>query len=141
MNLSTKPVYAIGVAAAKLNVSVHLLRVYENEGLILSERTPTGRRLYSDLELEKVRCIRNMIRYHGINFEGVRRLLALIPCWRLRNCDLSERRECQAFKRVDRPCWATEEKCYNPMDNCRNCEVYTSSVDCNQLKHLIFGTT
>ena len=95
--IKTDPVYTIGVAANLLGVSVHLLRVYEQEGLILSERTPTGRRMYSDLEIEKVRCIRRMIKEEGMNYEGVRRMLALIPCWRLRKCEHHERDTCSAF--------------------------------------------
>ena len=54
---SNEPVYTIGVAAMKLGISVHSLRQYENEGLIIPFKTATGRRLYSDLELEKILCI------------------------------------------------------------------------------------
>ena len=138
-DIKTDPVYTIGVAAKLLDVSVHLLRVYEQEGLILSERTPTGRRMYSDLEIEKVRCIRRMIREQGMNYEGLRRMLALVPCWRLRNCSVHEKDDCAAFKNSDRPCWATEEKCANPLDNCRDCIVYQATVDCNTIKDLIYG--
>ena len=137
--IKTDPVYTIGVAAKLLGVSVHLLRVYEVEGLILSERTPTGRRMYSDLEIEKVRCIRRMISEQGMNYEGIRRMLALVPCWRLRNCDHHEKNSCAAFQNSERPCWATEEKCSNPLDNCRDCIVYQATVDCNTIKKLIYG--
>ena len=136
--IKTDPVYTIGVAAKLLGVSVHLLRVYEQEGLILSERTPTGRRMYSDLEIEKVRCIRRMIKEEGMNYEGVRRMLALVPCWRLRKCEHHERDTCSAFQNSERPCWATEEKCNNPLDNCRDCVVYQATVDCNTIKKLIY---
>ena len=106
-----EPVYTIGVAAAKLNVSVHSLRQYEREGLILPFKTASGRRLYSDLELKKVRCIKRMIQEDGLNFEGIRRLLALVPCWILRNCSQKHRDACRAYHRAERPCWDTEEKC------------------------------
>ncbi|MCK5076089.1 MAG: MerR family transcriptional regulator [Calditrichia bacterium] len=122
-----------------LGVSVHLLRVYEIEGLILSERTETNRRLYSDLEIEKVRCIRHMINDSGMNFEGIRRMLALVPCWRLRGCEEKDRKGCDAIRSHDRPCWATEEKCAHPLENCRECEVYRAVVHCNDLKEIIFG--
>ena len=81
--INTDPIYAIGIAAKKVGVSVHLLRVYEREGLILTERTETGRRFYSDLELVKINCIRRMINEYGLNFAGIRRLLALLPCWKI----------------------------------------------------------
>lgn len=137
--LNTDAIYSIGYVAKELEVSVHLLRVYEKEGLILSEKTASGRRNYSELEIEKVRCIRRMIRENGINFEGIRRLLALIPCWRLRECTLEDRNECPAFSNSARPCWATEEKCVHPLPSCRQCEVYQCIVDCDDLKVIMNG--
>jgi MerR family transcriptional regulator/heat shock protein HspR len=138
-NINTEANYAIGLAAEKVGVSVHLLRVYEREGLILPVRTASGRRLYSELELVKVACVRKMISEYGLNFAGIRRLLALLPCWKLRTCDEQDRESCSAFKVSDRPCWATEEKCTHPLPSCRDCIVYQSVVDCEDLKPLIFG--
>ena len=137
--ISSNPVYTIGIAAKLVGVSVHLLRVYEKEGLILPHKTPSGHRHYSDLELEKVRCIRRMISQNGMNFEGIRRMLALVPCWRLRKCTDHEKGSCSAVRATDMPCWATEEKCTHPLPNCRDCIVYKSIVDCEDLKQLIFG--
>jgi len=138
VKFNTDAVYTIGIAAKLVGVSVHLLRVYEKEGLILSVKTETGRRLYSDLEIEKIRCIRRMINENGMNFAGLRRLLALIPCWLLRKCDDSDRVACSASRTTDRPCWATEEKCAHPLESCRDCVVYQSIVDCQDVKKLIF---
>ena len=95
--------------------------------------------MYSDLEIEKVHCIRRMIKEQGINYEGLRRMQALVPCWRLRGCEHHEKDTCAAFQNSDRPCWATEEKCANPLDNCRDCIVYQATVDCNTIKKLIYG--
>ena len=122
-----------------LGISVPLLRTYEKEGLILSVRTDTGRRLYSDIEIEKVRCIRRMISENGMNYEGIRRMLALVPCWRLRKCDHGEQDRCTAFHNSNRPCWATEEKCANPLPSCRDCIVYQATIDCDDVKKLIYG--
>ena len=133
-----KPVYTIGIAADLLGVSVHLLRVYEKEGLILPYKTRSGHRLFSDLEIEKTRCMRRMITENGMNFEGLRRILALVPCWRLRHCDEKDRASCHAYFRADRPCWATEEKCAHPLSSCRDCTVYQSTVNCEEIKELIF---
>ncbi len=138
--INTEPVYAIGIAAKKVGVSVHLLRVYEREGLIITARTESGRRLYSDLEIEKARCIRKMINEKGLNFAGIRRLLALLPCWRLRDCDNNEKDGCSAVKVSDKPCWFTEEKCAHPLPSCRDCPVYQRSVDCDQMKTIILNT-
>ncbi|MCP4156489.1 MAG: MerR family transcriptional regulator [bacterium] len=134
----TEPVYTIGVAAEKVGISVHSFRQYEREGLIIPHKTATGRRLYSDLEIEKMRCIKLMIREEGLNFEGIRRLMALVPCWKLRECKEKERKTCPAFTNIKRPCWATEEKCHHPYPTCRDCEVYRSIVHCSDLRDLLF---
>ena len=138
-NLKSDPVYTIGIAARLLGISVPLLRTYEKEGLILSVRTDTQRRLYSDIEIEKVKCIRRMISENGMNYEGIRRMLALVPCWRLRNCDHGEQDRCAAFHNSSRPCWATDEKCANPLPSCRDCVVYQKTIDCDDVKKLIYG--
>ncbi len=133
-----EPVYTIGVAAGRVGISDHSLRQYENEGLIIPYKTPTGRRLYSDLELEKVRCIKDMIQEQGLNFAGIRRLMALIPCWKLKKCPESDRGACLAFKSRTGPCWASKEKCGHPLPSCRDCEVYRSFVHCDDILPLIY---
>lgn len=134
----TEPVYTIGVAAEKLELTVHSLRQYEREGLIVVHKTQTGRRLYSDLELKKIRCIKEMLG-QGLNFEGIRRLMALLPCWKLKGCDESAKDNCMAFKDKARPCWATEKKCLHPLPSCRDCPVYQRMVHCDDLKKLIYS--
>jgi len=136
--IDTEPKYTIGIAARMLGVSVHLLRVYEKEGLILSSRTETGRRMYSDLEIQKILCIRKMISEKGMNFEGIRRMLALFPCWKVRQCEENDKRSCHAFIASERPCWATEEKCAHPLESCRDCIVYKATIDCDDIKKILF---
>lgn len=137
-NFSSEPVYTIGIAAERLNMSVHSLRQYEREGLILTHKTATGRRLYSDLELEKIRCIKEMIREQGLNFEGIRRLMSLIPCWKLRNCKKDVKEACYPLKDKTRPCWSSEQKCAHPLPDCRDCTVYRKMVHCDDLKSFIY---
>ena len=48
-----EPVYTIGVAAAKLGVSVHTLRLYETEGLIITYKTSTEEGCIQTLNLKK----------------------------------------------------------------------------------------
>ena len=133
-----EPVYTIGVAADKLKMSVHSLRQYEREGLIVVHKTPTGRRLFSDLELEKIRCIKEMVQEQGLNFEGIRSLMALVPCWKLRSCANHSHEACLAFKDKSRPCWSSQQKCMNPLPSCRDCPVYQKMVHCDHLKALIY---
>jgi MerR family transcriptional regulator, heat shock protein HspR len=135
---SSEPGYTIGVAAEKLNMSVHSLRQYENEGLILTHKTATGRRLYSDLEIEKIRCIKEMVQTQGLNFEGIRRLMALIPCFKFRKCPVDIKEACYPYKDKARPCWSSEWKCSHPLPDCRDCPVYLEMVHCDDLKAMIF---
>ena len=124
-----EPVYTPAVAAKKLGISTHSLRLYEAEGLLIPYRTETGRRLYSNLEMEKVKSIRNMIQNQGNNFEGIRRLLALAPCWKIRGCSLDQWKVCTKDNTIGMPCWATEEKCGEQhVTTCRECPVYTKLI-------------
>ncbi len=133
-----EPIYTIGIAASRLGVSVHTLRQYESEGLILSHKTKTGRRVYSEMEIDKVRCIKKMIHEQRLNFEGIRQLMSLIPCWKVRKCCDNEHEECESYKNRTRPCWDTREKCKNPYPNCRDCEVYRWFISCSDLKEYIY---
>ncbi len=137
----TEAVYTIGVAANKLGVSVHSLRQYETEGLIITAKTPTGRRLFSDLEIEKIKCIKQMVQEDGLNFAGIRRLMALAPCWKLRGCSKKQRESCMAVENIQKPCWATVKKCNHPYPSCRECPVYQKTVHCGDLKKLIYSST
>ena len=134
-----EPVYTIGVASSKLGLSVHTIRLYEAEGLIIPFKTETGRRLFSDLELEKIKCIKKMITEEGMNFEGMRRMMAFIPCWKLRDCSEETIDACirkgQARKT---PCWASEEKCLHPLPSCRDCPVYRKVVSCEDVQSLVY---
>ena len=69
-----------------LNTSVHTLRMYEREGLIIPFRKTSNQRLYSDQDLERVQCIQRTINEDKINIEGMRRVLALLPCWSIIKC-------------------------------------------------------
>ncbi len=130
-----EPVYTIGIAAHKMGVAIPTLRMYEREGLILPFRTPTGRRIYSNNDLMWIDCIRRMITKNGINLEGIRRLLALMPCWKLTNCPQSKRKKCPAFQNSEKPCWMIKLQA-NPGDRekCRNCPVYSHALHCEQMK-------
>jgi Zn-finger protein len=56
-------------------LAVPTIRLYEQEGLVLPYKTPTGRRLYSLHDLEKLTCIRQMITEHGVNLQGIKKVL------------------------------------------------------------------
>ncbi|MDZ7764938.1 MAG: MerR family transcriptional regulator [Melioribacteraceae bacterium] len=61
MNLSEikdKPIYPIRTAAELLGISIHTLRMYEREGLIIPHKTSGNQRSYSQDDIERIECIR-----------------------------------------------------------------------------------
>ena len=128
----------IGAIASQLNLAVQTIRMYEEQGLILPSRTPTGRRMYSLKDLEKLRCIRRAITEEGLNISGIKKLLALIPCWEFMGGLDEDCLNCQAYIQAMGPCWSSRDvgdKCKKV--DCRGCEVYQMNFSCNDLKDLL----
>jgi MerR family transcriptional regulator/heat shock protein HspR len=134
----TDPVYGIGMAASRLGLNVHSLRQYEAEGLIIPFKTLSGRRFYSELELEKVRCIKSMLQEKRLNFEGIRQLLALVPCWKLKGCPAAVRDTCKVRASRSGPCWQNGGACSSGPQDCRTCQVYRRLSSCDDLKQLLY---
>ena len=93
------PIYPIGVAAKLLDVHPRTLRIYEAEGLI-SPTHKGKRRLFSLNDIKWVSCLRSMIHDQGISIPGLKRLLALAPCWEIAECPADVHEVCEA--RVDK---------------------------------------
>ena len=89
-NKSNEPIYTISTAAKLLDISVYTLRMYEREGLIIPFRKDSNQRLYSELDIERVKCIKRTINEDRMTMEGMRRNLALLPCWAIVNCSLED---------------------------------------------------
>lgn len=136
-----EPVMSIGVVAQKLGISPETLRLYEREGLMITHRTSTGRRLYSQSDLEWVDCFRNQIVRNKLNIAGIRLLLALMPCWDIKSCSLEERRHCSAFMNSAVVCWTLEQtgsQFCNKAD-CRQCPVYVQVCRAGKLDHMVIS--
>ncbi len=119
------PVISIGVLAERVGLSVSAIRRYESEGLILAARTPSGHRLYSHEDIDRVQNIRRMIQDQGLNAEGIRRIQALLTCWELLPCGDEDREACPAYRDSTRPCWMAKARPDNDRANtCRRCVVY-----------------
>lgn len=132
----------IGEAADLLGVSIPTLRMYEREGLIIPHRRGSKHRRYSEDDIERLRCMREMISKEKIGIEGIKRLLSLIPCWRIKNCPEEVRVSCFSFKQHSEPCWMVSEKTWECKDaECRLCPVYTNVPDCASLKDTIARLT
>lgn len=122
----TTPLYTIGIAAELLNVHPRTLRLYEESGLIKPARR-NSRRLYSDHDLAWVRCVRYLIHEKGLNQEGLRRLLALIPCWEIKQCPSDRYLSCSARNTRNAPCWHLDDVSCNGSRRCHKCQVYLAA--------------
>jgi len=123
--MSRATYYNISTAATMLGISVRMLREYEKDGLIKPHRNPSnGYRLFSNKDLQWIRCIRELIHQNGLNIKGIRLLLMFEPCWEIKGCATEIREKCNAA--VDRtlPCWTIAGKYCKDADKCRNCKVY-----------------
>lgn len=99
------PLYSIVTVSRMLGVSVHTLRIYEREGLIIPHKTDGNHRLYSQADVDRLNCIRRAILEEKISIAGIRRIQALIPCWDIKQCSDGDRRNCKAFRSHERGCW------------------------------------
>lgn len=138
INPSDEPIYSIGTAAELVGLSVQMLRLYEAEGLVLPLKKSSLHRLYSESDIERIRCIRKMINEEKISIVGIKRMLALIPCWAIKNCSKKNRESCKAFADYTKPCWMQKETSNGcEKTNCRECSVYQKVSNCASLKHLL----
>ena len=72
----TGGVFAISVAAGMVSMQVQNLRVYERHGLVDTDRTPKGTRLYSPDDIERLHRIRELLA-DGLNLAGIAQVLEL----------------------------------------------------------------
>lgn len=135
----TDPVISIGVLAEKVGLSVSAVRKYENEGLTIAHRTPSGHRLFSREDIRRVKNIHRMTHEIGLNFEAIRRMQALLPCWDLLPCDEKIRESCPAYTNNTRPCWMVNgQESIARGNQCRECVVYRFGSLCTeQIKSLV----
>ena len=71
-----KGLYAISVAAELVGTGVQNLRAYERRGLVDPSRTPGGTRLYSELDVDRLRRITELLGA-GLNLSGIALVLDL----------------------------------------------------------------
>lgn len=129
------PKYTISTAANLLGISVHTMRMYEKEGLIIPFKKESGQRLYTDRDLERLRCVRSAINEQKISIAGIKMMLSLIPCWGIMKCPEKDRKDCAAFNGHSEPCWQLKHKNNFCEDkDCRVCDVYQSFGDCHSIK-------
>ena len=75
--MSDRPIYMISVAADIVGMHPQTLRIYESKGLVRPQRTPGGTRLYSEVDVERLRVIQRLTTEVGLNLAGVELVLRL----------------------------------------------------------------
>lgn len=71
------PVYVISVAAKLSGLPAWMLRVLDQEGLVVPTRTDKNRRLYSDNDITRLERIRYLTIDRGVNMQGVKVILEM----------------------------------------------------------------
>ncbi len=133
-----EPIFSISSAARILHISVHTLRMYEREGLIIPFKKESKHRLYSKTDIERIECIRHAINEAKISINGIRAMYSLIPCWDLIKCSEEDRKSCKAFSKHRQPCWSYAHDNNTCQDrNCRDCDVYKKLSQCGEIKEVI----
>lgn len=77
----------IGEVARGAGVSVRAVRYYEQQGLLIAERSPSGQRLYRQDAIPRVRFFQQMFAA-GLTS---RRIAELLPCWNSGHTDAEQR--------------------------------------------------
>jgi len=128
----------IGAVARHFSVSVDLLRLYEREGLLIPIKSQKGTRYFAERDFAWIGTILRLVREAGLNFAGIRRLLALLPCWEIRGCPYPRKQDCPVVSDATAPCWANRAcACSGSSQECYSCPVYRSAPSCENLKALL----
>jgi MerR family transcriptional regulator/heat shock protein HspR len=130
--------YPIGIVAKMFGISVATMRLYEDEGLILPQKSTGNHRYYTERDLNRIACIRKMIEEKGLNLAGIRMVFSAIPCWEIKGCSQKDRNICVAYMQSDDPCWIAKNKnsvCAS--EDCSQCSVYNDLVDCCNIKNIL----
>jgi MerR family transcriptional regulator/heat shock protein HspR len=133
-----EPIYPIRTAAKLLNISVHTLRMYEKESLIIPFKKSTSHRLYSNSDIDRIKCIRSAINELKISINGIKTIYSMMPCWEVMKCSNEDRSRCCGFSLHSGPCWAVKgDDTVCASKDCRNCSVYQDFGDCGSIKKFI----
>ena len=132
------PVYTLGVTSRISGIPAHSIRQYVDMGLIIPFKLESKRHLFSEHDIKRLQLIQELIHVRGLNFAGVRSLMAMLPCWAIRNCPEDVRYSCGAYEEDFKPCWEASDKgriCRN--EDCRECEVYHALDSSSGIKSVL----
>lgn len=135
----TDPVINSGVAANKLGISRQLIKKYEDDGLVITHKTSSGHKLFSQRDLNWLEYIHQQMTPNNLKGAGLRLLLGLVPCWEIKkDCNESDCKSCKAYKNYKVICWKLDDPGSKLCSegHCRSCEVYCYATDPNNLKKI-----
>jgi MerR family transcriptional regulator/heat shock protein HspR len=72
-----EPCYTIGIVARMVDLHPQTLRNYEQNGLVVPQRSDGNIRLYSQREIERLRKINRLTQELGVNLAGVEIILRM----------------------------------------------------------------
>lgn len=130
----SEPVFSISTAAKILKVSVHTLRMYEREGLIIPFKKESKQRLYSRADIDRFEYIRHAINVRKISIAGIKTIFSMIPCYKIKMCR-EKPGTCEAFAVHSKPCWTLKHRKDScRQTECRSCEVYLQYANIQVIK-------
>ena len=142
MSSEDEPLYTMSTVVKLVGISEHTIRLYEREGLIITFKKDSGHRLFSQSDIERLKCIRDLIVNKKLGIAGIKGMLSLIPCWKIIECEEKDRLNCNAYKEDFGPCWTYKHKnniCTK--FDCRLCEVYKVHGRRTEIKKVIRNLT
>lgn len=131
-------VYTLSVASELSGVPIHSIKQYIERELIIPFKKESKRHLFSEVDVRRLRRLKEYLEAGNLNIAGIKALMAVIPCWTVRSCSRSERESCGAFTDIARPCWEASEKngsCRNI--DCRQCAVYSYPEKYSDIKNML----
>jgi MerR family transcriptional regulator/heat shock protein HspR len=99
-------------------------------------KSPKGTRYFTEADYVWIGTVLRLVREARLNFAGIRHLLALLPCYEIRNCGFEQKEKCPITKDATTPCWNNRACCSNNAE-CYTCPVYRSAPACQNLKALL----
>lgn len=125
----------IGAVAQRFGISPDLLRLYEREGLLIPVKSRRGTRYFTEQDYPWIATLMRLVRGARMTFASIRHLLAVTPCWQIRQCGYADRKHCARNADRTRPCWTSRACCEGP--DCYTCPVYRSAGESKALQALL----
>jgi MerR family transcriptional regulator/heat shock protein HspR len=134
----SRPLYTLVIASQLSGIPAHSIRQYIDKGLLIPYKLESKRHLFSAIDVNRLKHIHKLIHEQGLNFAGIRTMMSMIPCWAIRECSQTDRKDCDAYYSYSFPCWEASRKgrlCKN--ENCRECQVYNCCSTSEELKSVL----